>query len=94
MRTQRPCEACKKTECPNPCYPLNDWQKSLRKAPCKGCQERTPGCHGSCEDYIAWKAALEELKQIARIDSQGERDARNLRIEKQVKKQKYWRNHK
>lgn len=25
-------------------------------APCYGCTDRSPGCHGSCEKYTAWKA--------------------------------------
>lgn len=29
---------------------------------CKGCTERTPGCHGSCEKYKADKAEYEKLK--------------------------------
>lgn len=28
----------------------------MRCAPCKGCTERRPGCHGSCEKYRQWKA--------------------------------------
>lgn len=27
-----------------------------KKAPCKGCQERTLTCHGFCEKYKEWKA--------------------------------------
>ena len=26
------------------------------EAPCKGCEERHPGCHDSCGKYKAWKA--------------------------------------
>lgn len=32
---------------------------------CKGCQERHVGCHGTCPDYIAFKAEREkELEEI------------------------------
>lgn len=94
MKMQKPCDTCKRTECPERCFPLIDWQKSLQRAPCKGCKDRTPGCHGTCEDYITWKAALEEQKHLARIESKGERDAQEYSIDKKVKTQKYWRQHK
>lgn len=25
-------------------------------APCKGCKDRSPECHGTCQNYIRWKA--------------------------------------
>lgn len=28
--------------------------------PCRGCEDRTPECHGKCEPYLAWKAARTE----------------------------------
>ena len=35
-------------------------------SPCKGCTERNPGCHGSCDRYKEWKerydAQQEHLK--------------------------------
>lgn len=44
------------------------------KSPCKDCEDRAVGCHGSCEKYITVKAAhieeksrLRELKEPDRI---------------------------
>lgn len=38
------------------------WLK--QKAPCYQCEDRTDGCHGSCERYDTWKKEREEkLKQ-------------------------------
>lgn len=31
-------------------------------APCKDCQERKMGCHGSCERYAAYKAENDKLR--------------------------------
>lgn len=28
--------------------------------PCKGCDERTVTCHGTCEKYLAWRKDLDE----------------------------------
>ena len=30
------------------------------KSGCYKCPDRTPGCHGSCERYLAWKKELQE----------------------------------
>lgn len=30
------------------------------KPPCKNCQDRTIGCHATCENYISYKKKLEE----------------------------------
>ena len=27
----------------------------LEMSPCKGCTNRSPTCHGSCEEYKAWR---------------------------------------
>ena len=29
---------------------------------CYGCPDRTPGCHGSCEEYKAWRAEYDAQK--------------------------------
>lgn len=34
--------------------------------PCKGCEERFPACHDSCEKYQAWKKDREEAKEKRR----------------------------
>ena len=33
---------------------------------CRGCQERKPGCHATCEKYLAAKAEYEQKKKIFR----------------------------
>ena len=30
---------------------------------CKGCAERTPGCHGHCEKYLKAKAEWDAMKE-------------------------------
>ena len=35
----------------------------MRDAPCKGCEKRTLGCHGSCDEY---KAFREERDKVIR----------------------------
>lgn len=32
---------------------------------CKGCERRTPGCHGKCKDYLEEKARYDRLKAEA-----------------------------
>lgn len=36
---------------------------SYPKPPCKGCQERGPGCHASCEKYKTWAADRERERE-------------------------------
>jgi hypothetical protein len=38
----------------------------IGKFTCKGCTERTPGCHATCEKYLAEKAEYDKLKQAER----------------------------
>lgn len=35
----------------------------LRSQCCKDCQRRHKGCHSDCEDYLAAKKELDELKK-------------------------------
>lgn len=63
----------------------------MRRNPCKNCEDRVPGCHGTCEHYIAWKAAREEEKEISRHNSKGERDAKSFEIAHHLNKQRQWR---
>ena len=32
-------------------------------APCKGCADRYPACHGECENYKSWRERLDEVNQ-------------------------------
>lgn len=39
----------------------------MKMPPCKDCEFRHPGCHGSCEQYKAWALELEaERKAISK----------------------------
>lgn len=31
--------------------------------PCKGCKDRTPGCHDNCKRYSEWKTGIEQIKK-------------------------------
>lgn len=38
------------------------------KSKCYGCKERYPGCHDKCEDYCAWKAAIDAENEKIRAE--------------------------
>lgn len=55
---------------------------------CKGCEKRTPGCHGQCAKYLAEKAEYDRLKSVAdkqRDIDLGIREQRSRGIGKAVK---------
>jgi len=33
------------------------------KSSCKGCEKRVPGCHGSCEEYKAFRQQQDEINK-------------------------------
>ena len=33
-----------------------------RPAPCKDCADRTVGCHGKCEKYLAYRSELDAVR--------------------------------
>ena len=35
-------------------------------SPCKGCEERYPGCHDHCEKYAKWKAEVQKINTAER----------------------------
>ena len=39
-----------------------------KNAPCKGCQDRYPGCADHCrkEDFLAWRAEQETIRENRR----------------------------
>ena len=39
--------------------------KSNSASPCLGCERRRLRCHGSCEDYKAFRAVLDEMSKAA-----------------------------
>lgn len=34
--------------------------------PCKDCEFRRPGCHGSCEPFKTWRSPLDGLREEKR----------------------------
>lgn len=54
------------------------YSTSGRDCPCCGCQERTVGCHGTCERYKAWdgKRQAEKLERFRRTSILHEADKR------------------
>lgn len=32
-------------------------------SPCMGCEDREPGCHGACEEYLAYKDHVAALNR-------------------------------
>ena len=38
----------------------------LVRAPCYGCQERTPKCHGKCEKYKEYQKESKKATEIER----------------------------
>lgn len=43
-------------------------------APCKGCQNRTPGCHDRCSAYMEFKTVLAEKNEYLRKHERPKRD--------------------
>lgn len=53
---------------------------------CKGCSERTPGCHGKCPKYKEYRAELDAQMQIRARESEccGYRSARETKIKRNL----------
>ena len=34
--------------------------------PCKDCENRTPGCHDTCEGYKAWRSGWDKMMETRR----------------------------
>ena len=47
------------------------------------CPAREIGCHSGCEKYAAWKAALEEITQERRKQSQAAQGVAELKRQRQ-----------
>lgn len=61
-------------------------------APCFGCEKRTLGCHGKCEDYLAFSAARREYNDRQRLLADAENAARNMAFEGERRMEKRRRN--
>lgn len=62
------------------------------KCPCKACENRKLGCHGSCEQYQQWTADRHEINRkrfIEGINTQRSRD-HEMKYRKNLKQG--WRN--
>lgn len=83
-----PCDGCKRSECPEPCWPLKDYKRHLKRVakvnPCYDCPDRKPGCHGVCPKYIEWTEARAALANMNRNDT---KDADAYLIGNQIKAQ-------
>lgn len=42
-----------------------------RPAPCKDCHDRTVGCHGKCEKYLAYRAELDAINKKVKMEKSG-----------------------
>lgn len=51
---------------------MNDGEKivHVHRCPCKGCEQRKVGCHGSCEAYQAWTASRHEIIRKRQIEQE------------------------
>ena len=65
---------------------------------CKGCDNRFPGCHGSCETYRSEKAKEDALKAAERKEHDGIRMVRDMRtkavnraMKRKINRGKPWR---
>ena len=47
-------------------------KKEWGKAPCKGCEERYPACHDTCEKYKTFRAEVDDIKHIKQIRNEFE----------------------
>lgn len=41
---------------------------SLLTNPCKGCEDRKPNCHASCEKYISWLNLYHKVKREEKVE--------------------------
>lgn len=53
----------------------------MKKPPCRGCEDRHAGCHGSCEAYKGWKGEREEEKSRALAERRAYQDFRKYQID-------------
>lgn len=71
---------------------MADWVgKNATRCPCKGCTERTPGCHDHCEKYQPWKKAREECKAAERREAEAS-NCMPENVKRQIWRQQRWRN--
>lgn len=54
--------------------------------PCRGCEERYPGCHAECERHEAWKARMKEIKEEKKKHDTQDRLVRMTLFDSSVKR--------
>ena len=42
-------------------------------SPCKGCAERTIGCHGRCEMFRKWREERDKINELKRYNEESHR---------------------
>ena len=55
--------------------------KQKENAPCKGCSDREPGCHGRCEKYAKWVEPIVKAREARKQRN----EAMNYEIDRMVK---------
>lgn len=65
---------------------------SATKAPCYECEKRTLGCHGKCEDYLAFSATRRAYNDKQRLLADAENAARAMAFEGERRIEKRRRN--
>ena len=55
--------------------------------PCDRCEERLPGCHGSCEKYQEWRRALTEQNEDVRSAKQNAKLFKPVSMVRYIEKQ-------
>lgn len=58
-------------------------KRTARKTPCYKCEKRTPGCHGSCEEFLQQQEARKILAEL--WPGRGEKAADDYRIQENVR---------
>lgn len=54
------------------------------KAPCKGCTERSGGCHTKCREYLSYKENFESAKNRIKKEHLGDIEATRARKEHMI----------
>lgn len=61
----------------------------VRQNPCRDCENRSAGCHATCEHYITWKQEYNELQAKIRAEKELKwrvDEAREASVRRQIKK--------
>lgn len=63
----------------------------MSNLPCKDCNNRTVGCHGSCEKYITAKAAYDAEKELLREAREPDRICNSAKMDAVIKTKRMFR---